>query len=438
METEFDCCVVGGGPAGIVLALLLARQGVRVVLLEAHDNFDRDFRGDSVHPSTLELIDQLGLMDRLLALPHVPFDDFPVHLPDGTVASQVKRRLPGRFQATLSMRQSVLLDMLADAAGEYPTFTLRKGARVEQLVEEDGQVRGVRYRGRDGWHEVRAQLVVGADGRFSKIRQLARVSINELSQEVDVLWLRLPKSSNDPPRAHGLYPGERTLLVVGDRGDRWQIGFVFAKGAYQQMRDAGLQALRDRIAQTAPWLADRTQALEDWNQTSLLVVQSGRAQRWYRPGLLLIGDAAHVMSPVFGVGINYAIQDAIAASNRLGPRLLRGEVRTSDLAAVQKRRELPTRIMQFLQSYGEQNAVAGPLAYGWRERAVGALLDMRPLSDIRLRLVIFGGFRAERVDSVPLRQRFGRGVRRLALATLAAAEGAGMMALGAYGWWWMR
>lgn len=389
-----DCCVVGAGPGGMMLALLLARQGLDVALLEAHGTFDRDFRGDGVHPATLELLDQLGLVDRLLASAHAPSTDFPIHLPDGRLVTPNRPALSTRFPDTVSLPQTEFLELLADAAHQYPSFHLTTGARVEHLVEQDGVIRGVRYRTRDGWDEVWAPLVVGADGRFSKVRQLAGFSIIGTPQEIDVLQLRLPRSPTDPPRAYGLYPSKGELLVVSERGDQWQISFAFPKGGYQELRRAGLGALNARITRLAPWLADRASQLQDWHQTSLLVVQAGRVRRWYRPGLLLIGDAAHVMTPIFGVGINYAIQDAVVAANVLGPRLRQGRVGTRDLAAVQRRREWPTRLMQFLQEVekNEEFAMSGPLAV----RAASKLIKLSPLRSLRGRLIAFGGFRPER------------------------------------------
>jgi 2-polyprenyl-6-methoxyphenol hydroxylase-like FAD-dependent oxidoreductase len=395
LDSPQHCCVVGGGPAGMVLALLLARYGLTVTLLEAHDTFDRDFRGDGVHPATQELLDQLGLLDRLRALPHVRGNDFPVHLPDGRISSPTRPRLPTRFPETLHVRQAVFLELLAGAAGRYPSFRLIMGARVERLIEEDGAVRGVGYRTRDGWREVRASLVVGADGRFSKVRQLAGVPLVDVAQEGDIVWLRVPKTAADPARAYGLYPRDGGLLVVGDRGDAWQLGLFIPKGGYQALRRAGLDALRHKIGALAPWLADRTDHVRDWQQTSVLSVQVGHVRRWYRPGLLLIGDAAHVMSPVFGVGINYAIQDAIVAANVLGPRLERSGVRLRDLAAVQRRRQWPTRAMQLLQEVEKYHEL--PLPPTRAARLATPLVELPPVRALRARLIAFGGLKPERV-----------------------------------------
>ena len=344
----------------------VTRQGIRVLLLEAHDTFDREFRGDSVHPSTRELIEQLGLTDQLVKLAEARVADFPLHTPDGRILSQPHPILPTRFPETLQVFQAALLEMFASAAQRYPSFEIETGARVEQLIETDGVVSGVRYRNRAGLQTVHATLVVGADGRFSKVRQLAGMAIHESSQAIDVLWLRLPKFATDSPHALGISPGATELLIVGDRGTWWQISLAFPKGGYQALREEGIDALRRRIARLGPWLADRVDSLEDWNQTSLLVVRAGLVRRWYRPGLLLIGDAAHVMSPVYGVGINYAVQDAIVAANTLGPRLRDGTVRNADMAAVQRRREWPTRLMQLVQRHGEYQALSGPAPRGAR------------------------------------------------------------------------
>src|SRR5215207_5311011 len=288
-STTQDCCIVGGGPAGMVLGLLLARQGVRVTVLEGHDTFEREFRANTVHSSTQAMLDQLGLLDELRRLPHITGNDFPVHFPDGRVTPPARTRLPGRFPESMHVDQARFLEFLAAAASRYPSFTLIMGARVEQLIECEGVVSGVRYRARDGLREVRASLVVGADGRFSKVRQLAGIPLLDVAQEADVLWLRLPKRESDPSRAYGLYQGTHEALVVGDRSHEWQVGLIIAKGDFQSLRKQGIAVLGQTIARLAPWLADRTDALVDWRQTSVLSVQVGHVRRWHQPGLLLIG-----------------------------------------------------------------------------------------------------------------------------------------------------
>ena len=406
-----DCCIVGGGPAGMVLGLLLARQGVEVCVLEAHADFNRDFRGDTVHPSTLEMLDQIGLLDSVLAVSPERITDFPLHFPDGTISSPAPWRLHVKHPFTLQIPQSKFLDCLAKHASQYPSFQLITRARVEKLIRHDGQTCGVRYRQDVTRCEVRARLVVGADGRFSRVRQLAQIPLNSTAQPIDVLWLTVPRQPNDPPRARGLYPRAGRLVVILDRPDTWQIGYRFPKGGYQALRTAGIEALRGSIVELAPWLADRAQDIEDWAQTSVLSVEAGRVDRWYQPGLLLIGDAAHVMSPVAGVGINYAIQDAIAASNRLGPVLLRDDVQVADLAWVQRRRELPTRLMQRMQRVMHEGLEQIGLNANkpWPARVLEWL---PPFQSLRTRLIAYGGFTPERVALLPPSQAQVRRARR--------------------------
>jgi 2-polyprenyl-6-methoxyphenol hydroxylase-like FAD-dependent oxidoreductase len=385
-----DCCVVGGGPGGAVLALLLARQGVKVMLLEAHRDFERDFRGDTVHPSTQALLDHLGLYERLLELPHATFFDFPTHYPDGSISAPTPPRVRAKHPQILDVPQARFIEMLVSEAERYPTFQLRLGARAEALIEVDGVIRGVRYRSADGWHDVRATLVVGADGRFSKIRQLAGLRLVGEPEPLDVLWLRLPRSATDPERAHGLYLGTHGFVAVMARGEDWQVGYVFPRGTYQQLRAKGLEAVRQPITSHAPFLADRVHHLQSWQQTSLLQIDVGRVPRWYRPGLLLIGDAAHVMSPVGGVGINYAIQDAVVASNMIGPRLRQGTLRTHHLECVQRRREPPTRLMQaFQRKMRPQVTPAGELLSS--PPLAARLIRLPLLREIPARLIAFGG-----------------------------------------------
>jgi 2-polyprenyl-6-methoxyphenol hydroxylase-like FAD-dependent oxidoreductase len=351
------CCVVGAGPAGVVLALLLARKGIPVLLLEAHGDFEREFRGDTVHPSTMDTLAELGLADRLLQLPHrkirqaqIPADPPLMVGFDG---------LPTRFPFIAMMPQARFLEFMTAEAAKYPSFTLLMGAGVRELVEEDGIVRGVRFQTEDGWHEARALLTVGADGRFSRLRHLSGLPAISNSPPIDVLWFRLPRHASDPEGAVGqIRPGH--FLVMLDRGDVWQLAYVLPKGGYREVHAAGLPSLRRTLVDLVPWLADRVETrLTDWKQTFLLSVESDRLVRWYRPGLLLICDAAHTMSPVGGVGINYAIQDAVAAANLLSDGLLAGRLSLHQLAAVQRRRELPTRVIQTIQTQ-IQNRVLAP------------------------------------------------------------------------------
>ena len=354
---QTTCCIAGSGPAGAVLALLLARKGIPVVLLEEHLDFDRDFRGDTIHPSVMQILDEIGLADRLLELPHTKADSIPVQTATGDVILADLRRLKTRFPYIALIPQTDFLAFITTEASRYPNFRLVMGARVEKLIEEDGYIHGVHYRGLDGWHEVRAVLTIGADGRFSRMRRLAGFEPIRTSPSMDVLWFRLPRKTGDPEQSGGRLSGGHILIKL-NRNDYWQIGYVIPKGGYQQIRAAGLEHLRQAIGEMLPEFADRMNTIQEWKQVSVLSVESNRLRKWYRPGLLLIGDAAHVMSPIAGVGINYAIQDAVVAANVLGNDLLQGKAPLSDLARVQRQRELPTRIIQAFQNLLQKQVLA--------------------------------------------------------------------------------
>jgi 2-polyprenyl-6-methoxyphenol hydroxylase-like FAD-dependent oxidoreductase len=399
METT-NCCIVGGGPAGAVLALLLARAGVATTLLEAHADFDREFRGDTIHPSTLELMDQLGLLERLLEIPHTRAETVTLRAPRGPECYLDFRRLASRYPYALRLPQSRFLELLTTEAAGHPNFQLVMGARVEELIESNGAIQGVRYRDRDGRHELSAQLVVGADGRFSKVRELAGLTRTPSAQPIDILWFRLPAAPADSPANGGLYVGNGQYTFVRNRGDYWQIAYMLPKGNYQRLRTLGLGAARSSIDNLVPWLADRTGLLQEWSQTSLLSIESSRVRRWYRDGLLVIGDAAHVMSPVAGVGINLAIQDAVVAANVLGPRLSKGGVRQPDLATVQRRREWSTRAIQVLQDLFLEYALnCGARRATPRMRAVRLFEHLPLLHRVRTRLFAFGGLWPQRATT---------------------------------------
>jgi 2-polyprenyl-6-methoxyphenol hydroxylase-like FAD-dependent oxidoreductase len=370
------CVVVGGGPAGAVLAYMLARQGISVVLLEMHLNFERDFRGDTLHPSTLEIMDELGLAERLLALPHTRLSQATLPTEAGPVTVADLSCLKTKFPFVALMPQARFLEFVTGEAKGFPNFQLIMGAAVDELIEDGavspGVVRGVRYRAEGGRHELRAALTVGADGRFSKLRQLSGLgqAAMHASPPMDVLWFRLPRKPDDPHGGLVRFAAGHGIIQL-DRGAEWQIGFMIRKDSYRALRAAGLEALQRAITATAPELADRVDLIHDWQQLSLLSVQADRLPLWYRPGLLLIGDAAHVMSPAGGNGINYAINDAVAAANILSGPLNAGHVSVEDLARVQRRREWPTRIIQGIQNVMQERVLrpalesTGPLTVPW-------------------------------------------------------------------------
>jgi 2-polyprenyl-6-methoxyphenol hydroxylase-like FAD-dependent oxidoreductase len=402
--SETQCCVVGGGPGGTMLALLLARAGVPVTLLEMHKDFDREFRGDTIHPSTMEILDQIGLAGKVLELPNTKVSGPTLQFANGSITPFHFGRLKTRFPYILLVAQSRFLEFITREAARYPGFRLVTHANANQLVEENGVVRGVRYAAPDGVHQVRADLTVGADGRFSQIRRLAGFEPIKTSPPMDVLWFRLPKLPGEPELSSGLLGGigRGRIFVLLERNDYWQGGFVFPKGHYQNLRAKGVEAIREQIRELVPQFAKHVEALTDWHQFTLLSVESSRCPLWHKPGLLVIGDAAHVMSPVGGVGINYAIQDAVVAANVLTGPLKTGTVMDADLAEVQRQREWPTRVIQSFQSLMQKNLIARVLQsqedrkIPWQLRWIMATPVLR---DLPPRMIAFGPKRVRLEDS---------------------------------------
>jgi 2-polyprenyl-6-methoxyphenol hydroxylase-like FAD-dependent oxidoreductase len=342
------CCIVGGGPAGMMLGFLLARAGVGVVVLEKHGDFLRDFRGDTIHPSTLEVFSELGLADELLQLPHQKVEELQLQTDTGTVTLADFRHLRARCRFIAFMPQWDFLDYLARKASSYPGFELRMRTEAIGLLEKGGEVAGVRASSPAGDLEVWADLVVGCDGRHSSVRDQAGLAVRDLGAPMDVLWSRLSRRPDDPDQAMGrVSPGR--ILVLLNRGTHWQCGYVIAKGTAETIRARGLESFRSEVARLAPFLGDRLEEIGGWEDVPLLSVRVDRLDRWYRPGLLLIGDAAHAMSPVGGVGINLAIQDAVATANLLAAPLREGSLTPGHLRKVQRRRMFPTRATQRLQ-----------------------------------------------------------------------------------------
>jgi 2-polyprenyl-6-methoxyphenol hydroxylase-like FAD-dependent oxidoreductase len=375
-----------------MLGLLLARAGVPLTLLEAHHDFDRDFRGDTVHPSTLELLDQIGLAEPLLRLPHARMTRVRIVSADGEQVLGDLTRLRTRFPYVMLMPQARLLDFLAAEARRYPHFRLVLGADVRRLVEEGGVVRGVRYQADDGWHEALAPLTVAADGRFSRLRKLAGIETVGSAPPMDVLWFRLPRRPDDPRDEGTIHVGGGRFLILLGRTDEWQAGYAFPKGGFAKLKAAGLPALREGLSRIMPWLTDRVAALDDWHRFSVLSVESSRVRRWHRPGLLLIGDAAHVMSPVGGVGINYAIGDAVETVNVLADALRDGQAPTRLLHEVQRRREWQVKIIQAVQRF-MQTAIVGQALQHKTFRLplpIRLLLKVPLLRDLPARMIAFG------------------------------------------------
>jgi 2-polyprenyl-6-methoxyphenol hydroxylase-like FAD-dependent oxidoreductase len=350
------CCIAGGGPAGLMLGYLLARAGIDVVVLEKHRDFLRDFRGDTVHPSTLEVMYELGVLDEFLARPHQEFPKLVVQVGDTTLEAADFTHLPTHCKFLVLMPQWDFLDFLAGKARGLPSFRLIMQAAVEKLIEEHGGVAGVRAATPDGPLEIRAELVVGADGRSSVVRRQAGLEIDDLGAPMDVLWFRLSKAPTDPEPTFRVIPG--AFLVTLDRGDYWQCGLVIAKGSFDAIRSRGLEAFGKELVAIAAFLADRVEELHDWNQVSLLTVKVDRLRTWCRPGLLCIGDAAHAMSPVGGIGINLAIQDAVAAANVLAPAMRGGRPPTMRaLRSVQRGRQAATVLTQSFQVAVQNNVL---------------------------------------------------------------------------------
>ncbi len=410
MTDSTGCCIVGGGPAGAVLALLLARRGVPVALLEARDDFDRAFRGDTVHPSTLEMLDDIGLADPLLARDHARMRRMTLQSGGTTAVLADFTRLRSRFPYIAMIPQAEFLDFIVGEARKHACFELRLGARVTDLIVEGGAVRGVRCRDGEGVErELRATLTVAADGRASRVRQLAGFVPRRNAATMDVMWLVLPRG--DGERAAdmtGFRIARGRLVVVLARPREWQLGYTVLKGSSRAVREAGLDALRAELAALLPELADRMDAIRGWQDVHFLSVESSRIPTWHREGLLAIGDAAHVMSPIGGVGINYAIQDAVAGANLLAGPLLAGHLTRGHLAAVQRRRRLPTWFIQTVQALVQRQLVARalrdePFRLPWPARIAPAVPWLRDLPA----WLVGWGIRPERVRQAPHRRLAG-------------------------------
>jgi 2-polyprenyl-6-methoxyphenol hydroxylase-like FAD-dependent oxidoreductase len=359
-EVTTGCCIAGGGPAGMMLGFLLARAGVDVVVLEKHADFLRDFRGDTVHPSTLEVLYELNLLEDFLKRPHQELRQLVAYIGRQHVVMADFSHLPVHCKCTVLMPQWNFLNFLAESAQRYPGFHLRMECEATDILVDRDCVKGIRATTKQGELDVRADLVVAADGRHSTIRAKAGFEVKQLSAPIDVLWMRVSRKSSDPEQSLGRVDAGKFLVML-NRADYWQCAYVIPKGGLDAIHESGLAGFRKSIAEIAPFLADRVSELKDWNDIKLLSVAVDRLRKWYRPGLLCIGDAAHAMSPIGGVGINLAIQDAVAAANILSSSLRRGTVSTGLLRKVQQHRMFPTRATQRLQIFIQDRVVTPAL-----------------------------------------------------------------------------
>jgi 2-polyprenyl-6-methoxyphenol hydroxylase-like FAD-dependent oxidoreductase len=372
-EIKTTCCIAGGGPAGMMLGFLLARAGVPVVVLEKYADFLRDFRGDTVHPSTLEMMHELGLLNEFLTLPHSQVDHISMQIGADVITIGDFSTLPVHCKFIALMPQWDFLNFFARHGKRYPSFDLRMRAEATDLIEEDGRVVGLRAKTPDGELAIRADLVVGCDGRHSTLRERAGLEVEDIGAPMDVMWFRLPRNQSDSDQVVGHIESGR-MLVMLNRDDYWQCAFVIPKGSAEAVRGRGLDQFRATVGEMTPFdVGGRLSEIKDWDDVKLLTVAVDRLRRWYKPGLICIGDAAHAMSPIGGVGINLAVQDAVAAANILAESLRRGAVTVDTLKAIQRRREFPTRFTQRVQ-ITLQNNLIGPALQGTGKRPRAPLL----------------------------------------------------------------
>lgn len=387
----------------MMLGLLLARAGLKVTVLEKHSDFLRDFRGDTIHPSTLEIIYELGLLERFLELPHQKVPEIAAQIGDDCVKVADFRHLPTRCKFIAFMPQWHFLDFLADQGRVYPGFHLRMDTQATGLISEaSGRITGLRAKTDSGEMEIRADLIVAADGRTSLLRETAGLEVEELGAPIDVLWFRISRQSDDPETSMGRF-GSGWILVLINRGEYWQCGYVIPKGLSERVRAMGIDAFRADLKRQLPLVGRRVDEIRSWDDVKLLTVRVNRVKRWYRGGFLCIGDAAHAMSPVGGVGINLAIQDAVAAANLLARPLLENRLTDGDLARVQRRRMFPTRITQRMQVLVQERIISRVLESNTKLKTPWPvrMLGMWPLlRRIPARLIGIG-VRPEHVRTMP-------------------------------------
>jgi 2-polyprenyl-6-methoxyphenol hydroxylase-like FAD-dependent oxidoreductase len=429
---ETTCCVVGGGPAGVMLGYLLARRGIEVKVLEKHKDFFRDFRGDTVHPSTLELLGELGLRDEFLKLPHQQVESVGVVIGDSAFKVADFRHVPTQCKFVALMPQWDFLNFLSSHAKKFPPFELLMAHEVIDLCRDGERIAGVVARVDGKEVQVRADLVVGCDGRHSVTRQAAGLEVIEHGVPIDVLWFRISRRPGDPAEVLGNVNYGKALILI-DRSDYFQAGLIIPKGSYSRIQSLGMDAFRASLGQIVPWLRERADELRDWDQIKILTVQINRLRRWHRPGLLCIGDAAHAMSPAGGVGINLAIQDSVAAANLLALPLKERRLCEADLAAVERRRVFPARVTQAIQLVAHRGIARvfqnpGPIQAPWQMKAVQRIPGIHRV----LGYAVGVGARPEHLRERARVHREGASLGRFVCAGVGIAAGA---ALGAWITW---
>ena len=411
-KLQTECCVAGGGPAGMMVGFLLARAGIDTVVLEKHADFLRDFRGDTVHPSTLELMYELGFLQEFLKRAHQELPRLKGQIGQKEFVVADFSALPTHCRFIVLMPQWDFLNFLAEKAQRYPAFHLKMEAEVTGLKEDAGRIVGLHAKTPQGELEVRSKLVMGADGRSSLVRDRSGLQVDDIGAPMDVLWMRLHRHSSDSGMLLRVDRGK--VLVMLDRGEYWQTGLVIPKGGAEQIKQKGIEALRTSITEVAPFLEDRVSELRSWDDIKLLTVKVDRLQKWSRPGLLCIGDAAHAMSPIGGVGINLALQDAVAAANILAEAFRKGMDPSESLPAVQRRRELPTRLTQGAQ-VTIQNRITAPVLASSKPVRAPWFLPLLERATRRLRSRFLGlGFRPEHIKTADVAKTPGVAVVRFA------------------------
>ncbi|QDU09788.1 FAD-dependent oxidoreductase [Gimesia aquarii] len=396
------CCVVGGGPAGLFLGYLLGRAGVEVIVLEKHQDFLRDFRGDTIHPSTLELMHELGILEEFLQIADKHFDSLALNLEGKQIEGPYFTHLPTKCKFITFAPQWDFLNLIAEHASKYPNFQVHMQAQATDLIRQGDQITGVKVNGVNGEYEIHANLIVGADGRGSQMRIDAGVKIVEKGIPIDVLWFRIKKSGDSIDHTLGRIKNGRMLVTI-DRGDYFQTGMIIHKGYFDELKQEGLEEFRNKVTDMLPHLAEGIAEIVDWNQVRLLSVQLNHITNWAQPGLLFIGDAAHAMSPVGGVGVNLAVQDAVATANLLADKLYKGNVTLDDLKQVQLRREAPALKTQRMQVFahqrlfGKQTPAGRPVSISWGFRKVAGLFA--PLLRQKAGKIIGLGFLPEHIQT---------------------------------------